>query len=88
MIKNTENIVVEVPALTEEQLEEVKALPNVYQTDYEGVILKIYFAGGTKNLVHVLDYLQEKELVFGNIHSQLPTLNDVFLEITGKELRD
>lgn len=88
MIKNTENVVVEVPGLSEEQLEKIKALPNVYQTDYEGVTLKIYFAGGTKNLVHVLDFLQEQELVFGSIHSQVPTLNDVFLEITGKELRD
>lgn len=88
MIKNTENVVVEIPGLTEEQLEKVKALPNVYQTEYEGVTLKIYFSGGTKNLVHVLDFLQEQELVFGSIHSQVPTLNDVFLEITGKELRD
>lgn len=88
MIKNTENVVVEIPGLKEEQLEKVKALSNVYQTDYEGVTLKLYFAGGTKNLVHVLDFLQEQELVFGSIHSQVPTLNDVFLEITGKELRD
>ena len=25
---------------------------------------------------------------FGRVYSELPTLNDVFLEITGKELRD
>lgn len=88
MIKNTENVLVEVPGLTKEQLEKIKALPNVYQTEYEDVTLKIYFAGGTKNLIQVLEFLQEQELVFGSIHSQIPTLNDVFLEITGKELRD
>lgn len=27
-------------------------------------------------------------LSFGRVYSEQPTLNDVFLEITGKELRD
>ena len=38
--------------------------------------------------MHVLDYLQQEELSFGRVYSELPTLNDVFLEITGKQLRD
>ena len=31
---------------------------------------------------------KEKELSFGRVYTELPTLNDVFLEITGKALRD
>jgi len=38
--------------------------------------------------VRVLDYLKENDVSFGRVFSELPTLNDVFLEITGKELRD
>ncbi|MDD6215591.1 MAG: ABC transporter ATP-binding protein, partial [Roseburia sp.] len=34
------------------------------------------------------DTLQQRNLSFGRVYSELPTLNDVFLEITGKELRD
>ena len=34
------------------------------------------------------DFLKENEVAFGRVYSELPTLNDVFLEITGKELRD
>ena len=30
----------------------------------------------------LLRFLKEKEIAFGNVHSELPTLNDVFLEIT------
>ncbi len=30
----------------------------------------------------------QKDLSFARVYSELPTLNDVFLEITGKELRD
>lgn len=40
------------------------------------------------NIIHVLDYLEQNNLSFGQVYTQLPTLNDVFLEITGKELRD
>ncbi|HSN65943.1 MAG TPA: ABC transporter ATP-binding protein, partial [Fusibacter sp.] len=32
--------------------------------------------------------LKREQVTFGKIHSELPTLNDVFLERTGKELRD
>jgi ABC-2 type transport system ATP-binding protein len=35
-----------------------------------------------------MDILKEKNVSFGRVYSELPTLNDVFLEITGKELRD
>ena len=31
---------------------------------------------------------KEEHLTCGSCFSELPTLNDVFLEITGKELRD
>ena len=40
------------------------------------------------NLVRILRYLEEQEISFGRVYSEIPTLNDVFLEITGKELRD
>ena len=40
------------------------------------------------NLVDVLHALQEARLPLGRVYSEPPTLNDVFLEITGRELRD
>ncbi len=88
MIKNTEKIRVEVLGLEEENLLALKELPHVYETTYENGILNLYYAGGTHNLVRVLDYFQKENISFGRVYSELPTLNDVFLEITGKELRD
>jgi ABC-2 type transport system ATP-binding protein len=35
-----------------------------------------------------MGYFSEKNIPFGRVITELPTLNDVFLEITGKELRD
>lgn len=88
MIKNTETINVEISDLSEAQLDSLKQLHNAYQVSFENGQLRIHFSGGRHNIIHVLDYLEQNNLSFGQVYTQLPTLNDVFLEITGKELRD
>ena len=35
-----------------------------------------------------MEYLKNKKVTYNKIFSERPTLNDVFLELTGKELRD
>lgn len=88
MIKNTETISIEIIGLDENMLKELRELPHVYDVKYDEKTLVMYFSGGKHNLVRALDYLQNKDISFGRVYSELPTLNDVFLEITGKELRD
>ncbi len=88
MIKNTETITMEVLGLEEEQIADVKELPYAYEATYDDKQLTVRFSGGKHNLVRLLDYMQKNEISFGRVFSELPTLNDVFLEITGKELRD
>jgi len=88
MTKNRETITLETDALTDRDLEVMKGLPHVYDISYENGVLSLYYSAGRNNLVRVVNYLQEKDIAFTNVHSKVPTLNDVFLEITGKELRD
>ena len=88
MIQNKETVQVEIPKLDEEQRGILASLPHVYDDSYEDSILKLCFDGGNAHLIHVLNCLQENHVKYGRIYSELPTLNDVFLEITGKELRD
>lgn len=88
MIKNTETITVEIPELPQEDLAALKELPHAYETSYGEGRVRIRFSGGKHNLIRVLEYLRERELIFGRVYTELPTINDVFLEITGKELRD
>lgn len=88
MIKKREVITIDVLALTEEHLEALKHLDHVYEVSYDEQKVTILCDGGKHNLIRVLDYLQSQDLSLGHIFSELPTLNDVFLEITGKELRD
>ena len=89
MIKTGETIIIEGIVLTEAQLKEIAELPHVFATDYnEERTLKVKCTSAKHNLVRLLNYLQEQEVAFGRGLSEMPTLNDVFLEITGKELRD
>ncbi len=88
MIKTGETITIEAIALDETLLSGIRELPHVFDVSYEDQILKIRLGAARHNLVRLLNYFQEKDVRFGRVFSELPTLNDVFLEITGKELRD
>ena len=88
MIKNTETITIEILELPDKALAEISGLPHVYDVRFEDSKLVISCSGGKHNLTRVLDVLQKRELSFGRVYTELPTLNDVFLEITGKALRD
>ncbi len=88
MIKNSETIQIDVPELSTAQLEVIQSLPHLYQKNYENGVLKLSYSGGKHNLIHIVDYLKGEDISFGRVYTELPTLNDVFLEITGKELRD
>lgn len=88
MITVTEHISIETCNLLDEHIKELSGLVHVYEVNYNDNLLTISFSGGKHNIVRVLNYLQEKNISFGRVYSELPTLNDVFLEITGTQLRD
>ena len=88
MIKKSESISIDILDLPDAAIDEIRALKHVYEVTYENHMLTVLCSGGSHNLIHVPDYLQQHEITFGKVYSELPTLNDVFLEITGKELRD
>ena len=63
--------------------------PMYFAVEYENdMVLRVKCKEAKHNLVRILRYLEDPEISFGRVYSELPTLNDVFLEITGKELRD
>lgn len=88
MIKNTETIEIEVKEISDEIISEAGKLPHVYEALYNDGRLIVRCNGGKHNLIRVLDLLQNNNVSFGRVYSELPTLNDVFLEITGTALRD
>lgn len=87
MIKKSEMIRVEVKGVADDDLTRIKEMENIFHVDYDGKMLKIE-AGKGNNVVEIIKMLEEKGYRLKNVYSEQPTLNDVFLELTGKELRD
>jgi ABC-2 type transport system ATP-binding protein len=88
MITMNERITVESFGITDEHISEIQRLPNIITVEYKDNLLVIKSGKGKNIFESILDYIRRNEIPFGKIYSELPTLNDVFLEITGKELRD
>ncbi len=88
MIKTGETVTIEAVVLDEEDLGRIREIPHVFDVSYEEQVLTVRCTGAKHNLIHILEYLQKEKIPFGRVFSELPTLNDVFLEITGKQLRD
>lgn len=88
MINSGEKITVEIFKIDDRILDDIRSLPNIVSVEFNGNLLVAKSYRGKNNLLPLLDYLRSKDIAFGKIYSEPPTLNDVFLEITGKELRD
>lgn len=88
MIKTGETITIEAVILEENNLKEIRELEHVFDIQYRNQILTVRCTRARHNLIRILNYLQNQDIAFGRVFSEMPTLNDVFLEITGKLLRD
>ncbi|WP_253953260.1 ABC transporter ATP-binding protein [Schaalia meyeri] len=91
MIGTGERIRVEVVAplpLGEEALEALRRLARVRSVAYEAPTVLIECATGPHNLSDVMGALAGVGATCGRVVSEPPTLNEVFLEITGRALRD
>ena len=88
LAKIEEKISIEVSALDDKYLSKIKELKNVDEVKYNDNILFITYKKGKNNLVEIMEYLKTNKIKYNKIFSERPTLNDVFLELTGKELRD
>lgn len=88
MVSIEEKIIVEVNDLNYSAIEKMKQLKNVLNVTIKDNILLITYKKGKNNLVDMIDYLKGEKINYNKIYSERPTLNDVFLELTGKELRD
>jgi len=66
----------------------LQELKDIAEIDYKDNILIITYYKGQNNLIKLIDFLKKEEVFYNKIYSERPTLNDVFLELTGKELRD
>lgn len=83
-----EKVTVEIKNLETQDIEKIKQSENVDAIAYDGSVCVITYRKGKNNLVALIELLKKENLHYSKIYSERPTLNDVFLELTGKELRD
>ena len=88
MIRAGEKLTVEIFDLSDAVLNEIKSLSGLIEAEYDNQILTARCTAESYCLSAVLDTLRQSNVGFGRVFSEPPTLNDVFLEITGKDLKD
>lgn len=88
LAKIEEKITVEVENISTETIDKIKEFKTVGEVTLNKNILLVTYKKGNNNLRKLIDFLEENKVTYNKIFSERPTLNDVFLELTGKELRD
>ncbi len=78
----------EVFEIRQTQIDELSRIPEVSEVVYKDDILMVKSHKGSNILEHLLNFLRDQSIPYGRIYSEQPSLNDVFLELTGRELRD
>ena len=88
LTKLEEKITIEVKKISSKVVDEIKTFKTVDSVMENGNTLVITYKKGKDNLGELIDFLHSKKVTYSKIFSERPTLNDVFLELTGKDLRD
>lgn len=88
MIRTGEKVTVELYELPSEVLDQIRGIDDVISAEYDDCRLTANCKINGHSLIAILDLLRKNNISFGRVFSEPPTLNDVFLEITGKQLRD
>lgn len=76
------------PDITDDQVASLGAYKEFSSVMKNGRQITIHSNEENGILEKTLAFLNHEKISYTNIYSEMPTLNDVFLEITGKELRD
>lgn len=88
LVKTEEKLIFELRSVSPAQLEALQGLSIVSAAVFEKNRLTVSLKEGTETIAPVLEWMKRQKLRYSKVYSERPTLNDVFLELTGKGLRD
>lgn len=88
MISLGERITLVMEKENSEFVEKLKQNSTIIGVQSEKETIHISYQGQDDHLGQLIDVLREYNIQYHSLFSERPTLNDVFLELTGKELRD
>ena len=87
-IEIDEKIKFETKELPNEALKEIEGDENILEVTYKDSICEVTYKNGNHNLINLVKILNKYDVDYESINLRMPTLNDVLLELTGKDLRD
>jgi len=87
-ITEVSNYLITVSSTKEIREEELKTIQGVISTSIKGNNIGISSWKRNNNLNDILAYLMRKNVQINNIQSKIPDLETVFLNLTGRNLRD
>ena len=88
MITMNENISFTSKELNDDLITKIKALDNLLSFENKDGSVKLSFSHGDGYLMKLIKLLDENNIKYSSLNVEKPSLNDVFLELTGKDLRD
>lgn len=69
-------------------MEKLKNMDHILDFVYKDGSVSMTFSKSEENLLNLVKILGDYKLIYRSISIEKPSLNDVFLELTGKDLRD
>lgn len=74
--------------LSPELKEKLDSDPQIESVTSRNRMVQLVYRHGQNHVSDLIDQLRQAGVSYESIYSERPTLNDVFLQLTGKELRD
>lgn len=88
MVGMGEKVMIEFVHIGEAQAEKLKKLPHLLSMEADGKFYTLVFQKHSHPLPELIELIRREGLAYESIYALKPTLNEVFLALTGKELRD
>lgn len=88
MITMNEKISFTSKNLSDDVITKIKALEHLISYENKDGSVKLSFDHGDGYLMNLIKLLDDNGISYSSLNVEKPSLNDVFLELTGKDLRD
>lgn len=88
MITMNEKISFTSKNLNDDVIDKIKAFEHLLSYENKDGSVKLSFAHGDGYLMNLIKLLDDNGIRYSSLNVEKPSLNDVFLELTGKDLRD
>lgn len=87
-ISTTESITIKFITDYDTLSQDLYTIPNVNQVIRNKESYNIQFDKHSNNMTKLIEFVEKNALSYSEIRSEQPSLSNIFLELTGKELRD